>query len=437
MTRRGNCRYTNGVKPFRIAAIYALVAGAWILFSDRLLAALVPQGAMHVLLETAKGWAFVLVTAGLLHLLIRRSAEGMRRLDAEVRATLDSIADAILVVDAEGRVANANRAALDLLGVSNKSEILVPLPDFAARFHMRRADGSPLPPDGFATLRALRGETIRGYEAVYRRTDGRDVFVAVSAAPVRVRPGGPVRLAVAVLRDVSEERRFDELRDEFLSTAAHEFKTPLAVIKAYAQLLRKRSDGEAPALLVINRQVDRLSRLVQQLLEVSRFRLGGPEMRRERYDLAEQVAQALERTRDRAEGHRLLLVERAPAPVYADRERIGQVLGNLIDNAVKFSPGGGDIEAAVRRLDREVEISIRDAGVGIPRDKQGRVFERYYRAHAGTHEDYGGMGVGLDMSREIVARHGGRMWFESEPGVGSTFSFTLPLDREGADAQGG
>jgi signal transduction histidine kinase len=123
--------------------------------------------------------------------------------------------------------------------------------------------------------------------------------------------------------------------------------------------------------------------------------------------------------------------------VYADRERIGQVLGNLIDNAVKFSPGGGDIQAAVRRLDREVEISVRDAGVGIPREKQGRVFERYYRAHAGTHEDYGGMGVGLDMSREIVARHGGRMWFESEPGVGSTFSFTLPLDREGADAQGG
>ncbi len=425
------------LSAFRIAAIYALVAGAWILLSDRLLAALVPTGPTHVLLETVKGWGFVLVTAGLLHVAIRRSVESVRQLDAEVRATLDSIADAILVVDAEGRVANANRAALDLLGARAKSELMVSVPDLAARVRWRRADGSPFPPDGFPTLRALRGETLRGYEAVFRRPGGQDVFVTVSAAPVRVRPDGPVRLAVAVLRDVSEERRFDELRDEFLSTAAHEFKTPLAVIKAYAQLLRKRSDEEAPALQVINRQVDRLSRLVQQLLDVSRFRLGGPEMRRERFDLGEQLAQALERRRDRAEGHRLLLVERAPAPVYADRERIGQVLDNLIDNAVKFSPGGGDIEAALRTLERDAEISIRDAGVGIPREKQGRVFERYFRAHAGTADDYGGMGVGLDMSREIVARHGGRMWFESEPGVGSTFSFTLPLDAGGADARAG
>lgn len=425
------------LSPFRVALIYAIVAAAWILASDRILAALVPPGPTLVLLETAKGWAFVLVTAGLLHVLIRRRATGLRRLDAEVRATLDSIADAILVFDGQGRIANANRAALELLGARNKSEILLPFPELAARLHLRRADGSPFPPDGFAPLRALRGETLRGSEAVFRRADGADVFVAVTAAPVRDRPDGPVRLAVAVLHDVSEARRFDELRDEFLSTAAHEFKTPLAVIKAYAQLLRKRSDEEAPALQVINRQVDRLSRLVQQLLEVSRFRLGGPEMRRERYDLAEQLAQALERVRGRAEGHRLLLAEHAPAPVYADRERIGQVLDNLIDNAVKFSPGGGDIEAAVRRRDGEVEISIHDAGVGIPREKQGRVFERYYRAHAGTPEDYGGMGVGLDMSREIVTRHGGRMWFESEPGVGSTFSFTLPLDHGGDDARGG
>ena len=127
------------LSPLRIAALYALVAAAWILFSDRLLSALVPGGPTH----------------------LRRGVEEVRQLEAEVRATLDSIADAILVVDAEGRIANVNRAALDLLGAKTKSELLLPVPEFAERFHWRRGDGSPFPPDGFATLRALRGETLR------------------------------------------------------------------------------------------------------------------------------------------------------------------------------------------------------------------------------------------------------------------------------------
>ncbi|HEY6105997.1 MAG TPA: ATP-binding protein, partial [Anaeromyxobacteraceae bacterium] len=171
----------------------------------------------------------------------------------------------------------------------------------------------------------------------------------------------------------------------------------------------------------------RLSRLTHQLLELSRLRLGGPELRRETYDLAEQVAEVLARLQSLAAGHRLTLARREPAPVYADCERMEQVLVNLVDNAVKFSPGGCDVETTVARLGSEVQVSVRDQGLGIPRDKQARIFERYYRAHAGTAEDYGGIGVGLDMSREIVSRHGGRMWFESEPGAGSAFSFTLPL----------
>ena len=103
---------------------------------------------------------------------------------------------------------------------------------------------------------------------------------------------------------------------------------------------------------------------------------------------------------------------------------------NLLDNALRFSPGGGDVEVRLLRAeDLEVRVSIRDRGIGIPVDRQGRVFERYFRAHAGTPDDHGGLGLGLGVSREIVLRHGGRIWFESEPGVGSTFHFALPLAR--------
>ncbi|HET6921602.1 MAG TPA: HAMP domain-containing sensor histidine kinase, partial [Anaeromyxobacteraceae bacterium] len=252
--------------------------------------------------------------------------------------------------------------------------------------------------------------------------------VGITASPVQGRSG---RLAVAVVRDLSELRRFEEMREDFLATAAHEFKTPLAVIKAQAQLLQRRGEADPHGLQVLNRQVERLSRLTHQLLELSRLRLGGPELRRETYDLAEQVSEVLDRLQSVAAGHRLTLARHEPAPVYADRQRMEQVLVNLMDNAVKFSPGGCDVETTVARLGSEVQVSVRDQGLGIPRDRQARIFERYYRAHAGTPEDYGGIGVGLDMSREIVSRHGGRMWFESEPGTGSVFSFTLPL-AEGA-----
>ena len=121
-----------------------------------------------------------------------------------------------------------------------------------------------------------------------------------------------------------------------------------------------------------------------------------------------------------------------PTAVLADRERIGQVVASLFENAVRFSPRGGDVEAEVTRRDAHAVVSVRDHGLGIPHERQSRIFERFYRAHAGTDQDYGGLGIGLDVSREIVARHGGRIWFESAPGEGSTFSFSLPLAPEEA-----
>ncbi len=426
-SRSGEAVSPRVLTPLRIAALYAVLGAMWILFSDRVLEVLVPEGPLQRELQTVKGWFFVLATAALLNVLMTRLATELRQRDERIRATIESMPDAVLVVDARGRIVEVNRAAVELMGASGEAELLVPAAALAERLQMRRPDGSPLLAQDFASLRALRGETLRGYEAVLRRPDGQEVYVGVTASPVRGRAGERPGLAVAVVRDLSELRRFEEMREDFLATAAHEFKTPLAVIKAQAQLLQRRGESDPHGLQVLNRQVERLSRLTHQLLELSRLRLGGPELRRETYDLGEQVAEVLARLQSLAAGHRLTLSRREPAPVYADRERMEQVLVNLVDNAVKFSPGGSDVEASVARQGGEVQVSVRDRGLGIPHDKQARIFERYYRAHAGTSEDYGGIGVGLDMSREIVSRHGGRMWFESEPGAGSVFSFTLPL----------
>ncbi len=415
--------------PPRIVAIYVVVGFAWIAFSDRIAEAIVPDGPLLHGVQTVKGFFFVTVTAVLLYLLIRRGERGIRAFGAEVRATVDSMADAVLLVDDRADIVETNRATLELLGVASKDEILGPLKDWGRRFQLRSADGTAVPFERYATLRVLRGEPEVRYDAILRRTDGRDVFVSVSASRV-LRPRGRP-LAVAILRDVSPARRLDEMREEFLATAAHEFKTPLAVIKAYAQLMNRREPEASQPLSVIQRQVERLTQLVQHLLDISRLRLDSSEGRRERFDLAALAREVMDRMRAVAPAHALKLERSAAAPVEADRDRIGRVITSLVDNAVRFSPAGGDIVTRVDPADGEVEVSIEDHGLGIPFERQAHIFERYFRAHSGTDDDYGGLGLGLEMSREIVRRHGGRMWFESTPGKGSTFHFSLPLVREG------
>ncbi len=414
--------------PRRVVAVYAAFGFAWIAFSDAAVRALFPDPRAHELAQTLKGGVFIAVTSALLFVLIRRGERGLRGLSAEARATVDSMADAVLIVDEAARIVEANRAAVALLGASSKEDLLGPLEAWGRRYQLRSPDGTVLPFDRYASVRALSGEPNPRYGAMLRRADGADVFVSVSASRIERTEGG--QLAVAVLRDETQRRRLDEQRDEFLSTAAHEFKTPLAVIKAHAQLMRRRDRSEAVALAAIERQVNRLSRLVQQMLDASRLRLDGGHGRLERFDLSALAGEVVDGMRRAAPRHALRVRAGAPAPVLGDRDRIGRVLTCLVDNAVRFSPSGGDVEASVDARDGEVTVAVRDQGVGIPADRQAQVFERFYRAHAGTAHDYGGLGVGLDLAREIVRRHGGRIWFESAPGTGSTFHVSLPAARE-------
>jgi PAS domain S-box-containing protein len=413
--------------PLRIVLLYVVLGVLWILFSDRLVANFVgdPHGAT---VQSAKGALYVFTTAALLYLLIERNRSRLETRDRQLRAVLDSMVDAVFVCDRECGILDANAAGAALLGVAPTPEHPFAMADYVRTSNVRHPDGRQVRLEETAAARALRGETVNGYELLMRDAQGRDLFVSLSAAAVRSRDGAPA-FAVVVMRDISEVKRFEGMREEFLSTAAHELKTPLAVVKAYAQLMHKRSQGDPGALAAITRQADRLNRIVHQLLEISRFRIGGGELRRERFDLGQLAHDVALRLQAEA-GGRIVVERGSGAPVVADRERIGQVVANLVENALRFSPHGGAVQASVERRDGEAVLSVRDQGVGIPSERQARVFERFYRAHAGTAQDYGGLGLGLDVSREIVARHGGRIWFQSEPGSGSTFSFSLPLAPE-------
>lgn len=349
---------------------------------------------------------------------------------AELEAALANIADAVFVCDPQGRITLISRAGLEIIGAERPAELLT-LADYVAAARVRHPDGQPVPPERLPISRALRGEVVRGVEEiVYDARAQRDRYVLASAAPVRDQEGRSLG-AVEVQSDITHIREFDLLRDEFITVAAHEIKTPVTAIKGFAQALARTPDACQPryhkALETIVQQSDRLDALLRDFLEVFRLRWGQVQLSLRRIDLTSLVSEVVSRTATTAARHRLLLSRQDAAWVLADRRRMEQVLVHLLDNAIKFSPQGGDIEVQVVRQEDRAVVSVADHGVGIPRDRQAHVFERFYRAHIGTPYDYGGLGVGLYISREIVRRHGGEMWFESEEGKGSTFYFSLPL----------
>lgn len=361
----------------------------------------------------------------------QNQAEVARRRASELETIIESIADGVFLCDKDGRIIEVNEAGLKLIGLVRKEEILRPLVGYLSLLNLRHPDGRPIAVEDLALTRALRGEVVTGHEEIARGLQTqRDIYLLVSAAPIRDEAGN-VAGAVEVLSDISHIKEFDKLKDEFISVAAHELKTPVAIMKGYAQALLRAPEVIPPPrqrmLDSINRGADRIDRIVKDLLDISRLHIGRLEISMESIDLPELTEDVVSRLALVAPKHHIRVVSAEPVVVQGDRDRLEQVLVNLIDNAIKYSPQGGNIDVKVAVRNREAVVSVRDHGVGIPKEKQGHIFERFYRAHADTPYDYGGMGVGLYISREIISQHGGRMWFESEEGKGSTFSFSLPL----------
>lgn len=244
------------------------------------------------------------------------------------------------------------------------------------------------------------------------------------------------RLGIAIenaflYRDLKEALN---LRDEFLSIASHELRSPVTALKGYVQILESdrpvTPEVRQKALSVIERQSNRLVQLVEQLLDVSRIRVGRLELQIESTDFVELADDVAERFRiqfEKDEKYRLLVTHSSPSITGdCDRGRMEQVFSNLISNAIKYSPNGGTISVNIESLDDAIHASISDQGIGIPKDQQEYLFEMFTRASNVQGRGFEGMGLGLYICKEIVERHGGKIWIESQVGQGSTFHFTIP-----------
>ncbi len=341
------------------------------------------------------------------------------------RAILDSIADGVFTTDLEQRITLVNPAAEQLLGI-NSPELLNKV--YFEVLGVSDRQGNPVPPEASPILQAIHNSASTE-PRVFRvnNQDDKQMMIALVAAPIV--DSGSVTGVVGVFRDVTKEQEVSRLKDEFVSLVSHELRTPMASVLGFSELMLTRTLTQEKSRMyveTIHKEAVRLSGLINDFLDIQRMEAG-----RQIYNYSEVDFNLILRTVLNifsAERERIHTFIPTDLPyLRADPDRIVQSLTNLVGNAIKYSPKGGNIEvAAYLNLEGMVEISVMDYGLGIPKEAMGQLFSKFYRVDNSDRREIGGTGLGLAISREIIEAHGGKIWLESVLGKGSTFYFTLP-----------
>jgi PAS domain S-box-containing protein len=410
--RRNLNRTTNRLISFTVS----LVADAEKEQSDRytqLLVVLASLGALAL----GIGFALFLLVPRRLGQLY--AAEQQSRREAESRAeaarALAHVSDGVILTDAQGRVRFWNPAAEKLTGIDEAGAIGREL--------------ALLLPGWERLARQPEAQSGLGGAAVLPIHLGHERWLSVTSADF----GDGV---VYAIRDVTEERGLETLRSDFVATASHELRTPMTSISGAARTLLRHGEQLPPErhqefLEMIVDESDRLSRIVDQILVASRIEAGKIDVSFERCEATEIARSVVEAAKLRAPPEIEIHLD-APPPqeVDCDPDRLRQILGNILDNAIKYSPDGGDVHVELRREDEMVRFVVQDEGMGFEPSAAESIFERFHRLDPNQTRGIGGTGLGLYIARELVRRMGGRIWAESERGRGAAFSFELPRVRE-------
>jgi signal transduction histidine kinase len=377
---------------------------------------------------------------------LKASNAELAQTNRKLQAVVGTIPTGVAILDAPaGRVISANVVAERLWG--HRAQPNVTLEDMPAAYGLFRLNGDPYFWRNTPMARSLReGETVLGEDMLLRRADGQESTVIVSSAPLHDSTGR-VEGAVVVFQDTSG-LELERAKDQFVAVTAHELFTPLTVIKGMAQLLERKwqadgQDGQVGAALnIIVGKTDLMAQLLQKLADASELQLSPLELRRRPVDLVALTRQTVQRFRPGNAKVEIVVSSKEERLVGDwDRDRVRRVLLNLLDNAVKYSPDGGQIEVAIRLTNKSsadpscrlpgsrwAVVRITDHGLGISPEQQAHLFQRFYRAGPAQYQESPGLGLGLYIANRMVVAHGGRMHVRSAPGRGSRFFFALPLD---------
>jgi two-component system phosphate regulon sensor histidine kinase PhoR len=385
---------------------------------------------------------------------LREREHGLWRLAEYERQRLElvirSMTEGLLITNEQGAILSMNSSARQLLAqIVDDLPTGVPLRELTHTLNIQwlhvLAD---------CVEQALQGKTIENQELVVGDSNENiPLIISVSAAPLHDAGGISVSSTgtVVVLNDITASKEVERLKDEFVSVVSHELRTPLTSIKGYTQHLVRRLErrirkaneslqtSDLPGtdlpesidlhnLMIIQSQTDHLERLVNDLLDRSRIQWGQLTLEYSDFYLADLLAECAKSVQASAEQHTLFLDIQAPdTEVVADKKRIEQVVGNLLDNAVKYSPQGGHVTIRLQQQQGDYLISVIDQGIGVSPEHYEHIFERFYRVSNSATRQYSGVGLGLYVAKAIVTKHGGHIWLAENKGIGgSIFSFTLP-----------
>jgi PAS domain S-box-containing protein len=367
--------------------------------------------------------------------------------EARLAAIVASSDDAICSKDLNGIITSWNGAAERLFGypaeeaIGKSITMLIPADRLGEEVEVLR--------------RIKAGLSVTHYETIRQHKDGRPIDISLTVSPI-FNTDGAVIGASKIARDITEQKRMREmteeasrLKDEFLAVLSHELRTPLNTVLGYARMLRredKKMTGalRARALDALERNADALTRLVGDVLDTSRIVTGKLRLALEVCPVAEVLAQAIETVQPAADGKDIAITTFVDPElsIVADRDRLLQVLWNLLSNGIKFTPAGGRIVVRGERHPGAIVLTIQDTGIGIEPEHLPYVFQRFWQAHTGASREFAGLGIGLALARHLVEMHGGEISARSAgPGRGSMFTVSLPtlraVPRTGSALAGG
>jgi len=364
------------------------------------------------------------VGAGLIMALDITEIKQAEEKSAKLAAIVESSDDAIVSKTLESVITSWNDAAQRMFGYS-AGEIIG-----ETIYKIIPADRQEEEPRILERLK--KGERVEHFETKRLAKDGRLLDVSLTISPVKDKQGNIIGLS-KIARDITEKKLAEQRKNDFIGMASHELKTPLTSLNGIIQVASNKLKHSQDAFLSsamqkAGAQVKRMTAMINGFLNVSRLEGGKMPLEKESFDLALLLNEIMDETRLVVGTHTVISTESGPAMVNADREKISSVIANLVGNGVKYSPRGTTIEMACEMNDKTVTVKIKDEGMGIKPDDLKKIFDRYYRVETDDTRHISGFGIGLYLCAEIIERHNGRLWADSEPGKGSTFYFELPLE---------
>jgi signal transduction histidine kinase len=405
-----------------VAAAFVGAGVCWVLLTDALLYRLRLDPILVARIETAKGWAFVALAGALVYAVTVRSASWLTRAQAVTSAVVESIADGVLLLGRDRTIVHANPAALRMLGCDRLDDLVgMGAVEFTRRFRLTYPDGSVVPPERLVSQRVFEEGGPLAYKTVMHPPGLPELVISAIAAAVRDEAGEPAELVVSVMHDITHSEHLERLRDQFFAGAAHSLKTPVAVIKANAQLLgRSATPALRRSTAAIDRQCGRIDRLVQNLLVLARHRSRTLQLHPAEVELGPVVEQAVREMATASVEHEVRSEIASSPRIYADQESLVMAFRNLIDEALRTSIAGAPVTVLVRSggaADAEIGVRYR------PLPPEERTVQEY-----GESDD---LGVSRCVSQMIVQAHGGALR-EEPAGPETTAWVRLPASQ--ADA---